>query len=209
LKPKTAHASRSDATRRFALVVEPVTPERWSDLEQLFGPRGACAGCWCMYWCTSAARYREQKGEGNKRALHARVRVGDVPGLIGYVAGEPVAWCAVEPRERYPRLAGSRILKPVDARAVWSVSCLYVRADHRRRGLTTQMIEAAVRHARDHGATLIEGYPHDPGDERMGASFAWTGFATAFRAAGFEEVARRSPKRPIMRRELRRRTRAG
>lgn len=162
-----------------------------------------------MYWCLSDSRYQEQKGEQNRRALQARVRVGDLPGLIGYAEGEPVAWCAVEPRERYPRLAGSKILAPVDDRPVWSVTCLYLRADHRRRGLSSQMLEAAVAHARGHGAALIEGYPHDPGAERMGASFAWTGFASAFRAAGFEEVVRRSPKRPIMRRALSRRTRAG
>lgn len=203
---RETRASRSDQP---VLAIERVTPARWSDLERLFGPRGACAGCWCMYWCLSATRFDEQKGEGNKRALQARVRAGDMPGLIGYAGGEPVAWCAVEPRERYPRLAGSKILKPVDDRPVWSVSCLYVRADHRRRGLTTEMLKAAARHARANGASLIEGYPHDPGAERMGAAFAWTGFASAFRAAGFEEVARRSPKRPIMRRELSRRTRAG
>jgi GNAT superfamily N-acetyltransferase len=191
------------------LTIEPALPARWHDLERLFGPRGACAGCWCMYWCLSATRFDELKGEGNRRALHARVRAGDMPGLIGYASGEPVAWCAVEPRERYPRLARSKILSPVDDRSVWSVTCLYLRADHRRRGLSAEMLKAAAEHARAHGARLIEGYPHDPGAERMGAAFAWTGFASAFRAAGFEEVARRSPKRPIMRRELGRRARAG
>jgi len=205
---RSARKTRASHSDRRTFTVEPVTPERWRDLERLFGPRGACAGCWCMYWCLSASRYQEMKGEDNKRALHARVRAGDVPGLIGYVDGEAVAWCAVEPRERYPRLAGSRILSPVDDRPVWSVSCLYVRADHRRQGLTAEMLKAAALHARAHGASLIEGYPHDPGAERMGAAFAWTGFASAFRAAGFEEVARRSPKRPIMRCELSRRTRA-
>ena len=191
------------------LSVAPLTPARWKDLERLFGPRGACAGCWCMYWCVPASRYRAQKGAGNKRALHARVRAGEMPGLIGYAGSAPVAWCAVEPRERYPRLADSRILKPVDDRPVWSVTCLYIRADHRRQGLSPQLLRAAADHARAHGATMIEGYPHDPGAERMGAAFAWTGFASAFLAAGFEEVARRSPKRPIVRRALSRRTRAG
>jgi GNAT superfamily N-acetyltransferase len=155
-----------------------------------------------MYWCIPRAQFERQKGEGNRRALHARVAAGDVPGLLGYVGDEPVAWCAVEPRERYPGLARSRVLQPVDERPVWSVTCLYVRSDQRRKGRTTEMLRAAARHAEARGATLIEGYPHEPGEERMAAAFAWTGFASAFRAAGYREVVRRSPKRPIMRREL-------
>lgn len=185
-----------------ALRVEPLTPARWPDLERLFGPRGACGGCWCMYWRIPRAQYDAQKGEANRRALHAQVAEGAVPGLIGYVGDEPVAWCAIEPRDRYPGLARSRILQPVDERAVWSVTCLYVRSDERRRGRTVEMLRAAARYAKSRGATIVEGYPHEPGAERMAAAFAWTGFASAFRDAGFEEVARRSPKRPIMRRTL-------
>jgi GNAT superfamily N-acetyltransferase len=187
-----------------ALVVRPLTPSRWPDLERLFGPRGACAGCWCMYWCLPHAQYQQQKGAANKRAFHARVAAGDVPGVLGYVETEPVAWCAIEPRARYSGLARSRILQPVDDRDVWSVTCLYVRADQRRRGRTIELLSAAAEHARKRGAVIIEGYPHDPGAARMAAAFAWTGFASAFRAAGFREVARRSPKRPIMRLELKR-----
>ena len=193
---------RDDNTRTAPLEVEPLTPQRWSDLETLFGARGACGGCWCMYWRLTSKQFRERKGEGNRSALKARVRAGEVPGLIGYSGGEPVAWCAVEPRENYPRLSGSRILAPVDDRRVWSISCLYVRADHRRRGLTVEMLRAAAEHACANGGRIVEGYPHDPRGERMAAAFAWTGFASAFSDAGFRECARRSPKRPIMRRAL-------
>jgi GNAT superfamily N-acetyltransferase len=184
------------------LEIEPLTPERWNELETLFGARGACGGCWCMYWRLTAKQFAEQKGDANRRALQRRVRAGDVPGLIGYCDGAPVAWCAIEPREHYPRLGGSRVLAPVDDRPVWSIPCLYVRADHRRRGRTVEMLRAAAEHARAYGARIVEGYPHDPQGERMAAAFAWTGFASAFRDAGFREVARRSPKRPIMRRAL-------
>jgi GNAT superfamily N-acetyltransferase len=107
--------------------------------------------------------------------LHRRVEDGAVPGLIGYAAGEPVAWCAVEPRDHYPGLARSRILQPVDESAVWSVSCLYVRSDERRRGRTVEMLRAAASYAKSQGATIVEGYPHEPGAERMAAAFAWTG----------------------------------
>lgn len=195
-------AKTERATDVVPLVVHPLTPERWPDLESLFGPRGACGGCWCMYWCIPRKQFHAQKGEGNRRALLQRVRSGATPGLIGYAGDAPVAWCAVEPRASYPGLSRSRVLAPADDADVWSVSCLYVRADERRRGRTAEMIRAAVEHARAHGASAIEGYPHEPGAEKMAAAFAWTGFASAFRAAGFQEVARRSPKRPIMRRML-------
>jgi GNAT superfamily N-acetyltransferase len=206
--PRPARAPRANTAAASGtvvpLTVRPLTPALWTDLERLFGPRGACGGCWCMYWCVPRRQFQAQKGEGNRRALQRRVRAGATPGLIGYAGDAPVAWCAVEPRAHYPGLARSRVLAPVDGADVWSVSCLYVRADERRRGRTAEMIRAAVEHARAHGASTIEGYPHEPGAEKMAAAFAWTGFASAFRAAGFEEVARRSPKRPIMRRALNR-----
>ena len=214
--PRRASAAKKRSSgASLPLRVEPLTPARWKDLEQLFGPRGACGGCWCMYWRIPRAQYEAQKGEGNRRALHRRVADGEVPGLIGYSGDEPVAWCAVEPRDHYPGLARSRILQPVDERAVWSVTCLYVRSDERRSGRTVEMLRAAASYAKSQGATIVEGYPHEPGAERMATAFAWTGFASAFRDAGFEEVARRSPKRALMRRTLgergsaSRRTRAG
>ncbi|HKQ62266.1 MAG TPA: GNAT family N-acetyltransferase, partial [Candidatus Polarisedimenticolaceae bacterium] len=90
------------------------------------------------------------------------------------------------------------VLKPVDAAPVWSVSCLFVARAHRRRGISVGLLRAARRHAARHGALLVEGYPVDPRG-RAPDAFVWTGLASAFRQAGFTEVARRSPTRPIMR----------
>jgi hypothetical protein len=49
------------------------------------------------------------------------------------------------------------------------------------------------------GGTVLEGYPVEPKKDKMDAAFAWTGFASAFKKAGFVEVTRRSETRPIMR----------
>jgi GNAT superfamily N-acetyltransferase len=184
------------------LSFQPLTPDRWGDVETLFGERGACAGCWCMYWRLGAKEYAAGKGAGNKAALRGTVERGEVPGILAYAGDEPVGWCAVAPRDAYPRLARSRILAPLDEQPVWSVSCLFVARPWRRRGVSRALIEAAVAHARARGARLVEGYPVDPAAPQADA-FVWTGLASAFERAGFREAARRSPTRPIMRRRLR------
>jgi GNAT superfamily N-acetyltransferase len=178
----------------------PLTPGNWDDLERLFGPRGACAGCWCMWYRLPRSTWEKQKGEKNRRAFQKLVAAGATTGVLAYLEGEPIGWCAVAPRRDYVRLAGSRVLKPVDDRPVWSVTCFYVAKTHRRRGLTEQLLNAAVAYARRNGGKIVEGYPHDPPAGEMPDAFAYTGFFSAFRKAGFKEVARRSPWRPVMRR---------
>lgn len=180
----------------------PLTPERWADLEKLFGPRGACGGCWCMYWKLPRREFESLRGEGTRQALKALVESGEVPGLLAYVDGEPVGWCAVGPRDRYPGLARSRILKPVDDLAVWSVVCFFVARKRRRQGVTVALLEAAADYAQRHGAKILEGYPVAPRKESTPDVYAYTGTLSAFLKAGFIEVARRSETRPLMRRDL-------
>jgi hypothetical protein len=62
-----------------------------------------------------------------------------------------------------------------------------------------KLLTAAAKHARRHGARVLEGYPVAPRAGSMPDVFAFSGVEAAFLAAGFEEVARRSPTRPIMR----------
>lgn len=195
-------ARTATKTRAVAFAVHPVTPDRWKDLASLFGPKGACAGCWCMWPRLSGPDFGRRTGAQNRAALQRIVRSGEPPGLIGYVDGKPAAWCAVAPRERYVRLARSRVMAPVDDRPVWSVICFFTARDHRRSGLTTRMLREAVRYAAAHGARIVEGYPIDP-PGRAPDTFVWHGLAAAFRRAGFKEIARRAPTRPVMRRAVR------
>ncbi|WP_242345130.1 GNAT family N-acetyltransferase [Anaeromyxobacter terrae] len=194
---------RARATRPSPpeLEVHPLTPARFADLERLFGPRGACAGCWCMWWRVPRAEWQAGKGEGNRRALEAYVAAGKLAGLLAYDGDAPVGWVAVEPRSAYPRLARSRNLAPVDARPVWSITCFFVARSHRGRGVTRALVEAAAAHARAQGAPALEAYPVAT-TARLGDALLYTGAASTFEALGFEEVARRSPTRPVMRREL-------
>ena len=139
------------------------------------------------------------KGAGNRAAFRRIVMGGEVPGVLAYDGRRPIAWCALAPRAAYPGLANSRILAPVDDQPVWSISCFYVQRDYRRSGVTVPLLRAAVAHAKQRGGGVVEGYPIDPGPSPFPSAFAWTGLASAFRKAGFKEVARRSATRPIMR----------
>lgn len=187
------------------LTFHPATPDRWADVEALFGPRGACAGCWCMFYRVPHAFQGADRNERNKKAFRAIVRRGDEPGLLAYADGVPVGWCAVAPRADYPRLARSRVLAPVDEAPVWSVPCFFVARGWRRKGLTARLLRAAATFAASRGAKRLEGYPIAPKKAKvaMADAFAWNGFVGAFERAGFKEVARRSPTRPVMRKALR------
>src|SRR5574341_252712 len=184
------------------LTVRPLTPARWNDLVELFSrPGGSIVrGCWCMHYRKSG---HERGGpEANKRAMKALVDGGTVPGLIGYRAGRPIAWISLGPRDEYLRLARSPVMKPVDDKPVWSLVCSFVDAQERGRGVAEGMLKAAMDYARSQGATLLEAYPVDkPGPSHP--DFMWFGARRMYDRAGFTEVARRKPTRPVMRRTLR------
>ncbi|MHC4421056.1 MAG: GNAT family N-acetyltransferase [Planctomycetota bacterium] len=200
MSPEPKRGAGRGATRgRGALDVQPLTPDRWADLEALFGPHGACAGCWCMWWRLTRREFDQKTGAPNKRAFRKLVTAGKVPGILAYADGEPVGWCAIEPRASYPVLQRSPVLKPVDEQPVWSITCLFVARSWRRRGVSVKLIRAAVRHAARLGAVIVEGYPKEPRTDAMPDYSAFTGLPAAFREAGFTEVLRRSATRPIMR----------
>jgi GNAT superfamily N-acetyltransferase len=200
---RAARSTRRGPARRSNARIVPVTPERWPDLAELFGAKGACAGCWCMWMRLPRAEFDRKRGSGNRRALRALVG-RKPPGLLAYVDGEPAGWVAVAAREEYTRLEASRVLEPVQGDGVWAAPCFYVKASHRGAGLTAALLEAAVAYAKQQGARSIEGYPNVNREQRQPAAFVWTGFESTFRRAGFSEIARRSPTRPILRKALRR-----
>jgi GNAT superfamily N-acetyltransferase len=156
-----------------------------------------------MWWRLARSDFEKQKGSGNKRAFQKIVKHGPPPGLVAYADGQPVAWCALAPRESYPALGRSRILKPVDERPVWSVTCLFIARSFRKKGVSVRLLSAAADYAKREGAEIIEGYPVEPQSGPMADVFVFTGLASAFRKAGYEEAARRSKTRPLMRRYLR------
>jgi GNAT superfamily N-acetyltransferase len=134
--------------------------------------------------------------------MKALVDGGNVPGLIGYEDGVPVAWVSLGPREDYPKLRRSPVMKPVDDRPVWSIVCFFVDRSVRGKGFADRMLRAAVDHARAHGARLVEAYPVDA-QKRIDPDDMFFGAKSMYDRAGFREVARRRPTRPVVRRALR------
>lgn len=112
----------------------PLTLDRWNDLQMLFGPNGACGGCWCMYWRMARKDFVAGKGAVNQARLLGVLQTNS-PGVILYHGLDPVGWCAVAPRADYPVLARSRVMAPVDDKAVWSVSCFFVRKEWQKKAL--------------------------------------------------------------------------
>jgi len=173
----------------------PLTRDRWPDFEMLFGERGACGGCWCMWMRLPRSEFEKQKGDGNKQAMKNLVDGGNVPGILACSDGHPLGWCSVAPRD----LSRSRILKPIDEHPVWSIVCFFIEKQHRRQGLTVQLLKAAIDYVKQQGGKIVEGYPVEPKKSKMPDVFVWTGLAAAFKKAGFVECLRRSETRPIMR----------
>jgi GNAT superfamily N-acetyltransferase len=194
------NSARAAAPR---LRFEPLVSALWPALERLFGSRGACGGCWCMWWRLKRSDWIAGKGASNKRAFRRVVESGPPPGLLAFSGDEPIGWCALAPREDYPVLARSRTLAPVDAQPVWSITCFFIAKDWRKKRVSTALLDAAAKLARKRGARLLEGYPVDPRKGPLPDAFAWTGTLRAFERSGFREVARRSNSRPIVRRKLR------
>jgi GNAT superfamily N-acetyltransferase len=185
----------------MSFAIHPLTPERWPDLESLFGKSGASSGCWCMWWRLGSG-YHDRTYDQNKASFKRIVKKGPPPGLLAYDGDLAVGWCQVTPRATLPHLERSRVLARVDDMPVWSVSCFYIRRGHRGQGVMSALVQAAVKFAKAQGAKVLEAYPRDSGANPASAG-AYTGLSSAFAKAGFREVARRSEARPIMRRDLR------
>lgn len=200
---KAGPRARARVPRAARLEIQPLTPERWTDLEQLFGPSGAYSNCWCTYWRLRRDEFDAAGGARKKAILRGVVDGGDVPGLLAYRDGAPVGWVAVQPREAYPTLDRSPRLKRVDDAPVWSITCFFVAKAHRRTGVMRALLDGAVAHARASGATTLEGYPTVAGGETGKGATGYQGLVPAFERAGFREVARPSARQRIMRRALR------
>ncbi len=170
------------------LVVRDLSPALWPALEALFGPRGACGGCWCMFWrLEKGERWDDLKGAPAKRKFKRLVTAGKALGAVAFAGKEPVGWIAFGPRRDFPRLDRARTLACDDAAEVWSLPCFFIKAGWRDQGVAAALLAHALKSLKKRGAKLAEGYPVNlkPG-QRLPNAFAWTGTRGLFERAGFE-----------------------
>lgn len=181
------------------LTFHPLTSDRWQDFEELFGDHGAYGGCWCMWWRVTRKQFEQQSGEGNRLAMKAIVASGEVPGILAYHRGEPAGWCSLGPRDHYPSLNRSHVLKKIDDQPVWSIVCFYVARSFRGSGMIRELIGAAVSYAKHNGAKIVEAYPTRPRGKKLAPVSSFMGVPKAFGDLGFEECRRPSAAKVIMR----------
>jgi GNAT superfamily N-acetyltransferase len=193
------------AGRRIAIT--PATAARWDDVVTAFGRRGEDPSwCWCRRFLEPPAD-ADDPGD-NRDALRREISTASVaPGLVAYVDGTPAGWTRVMPRSSLPGVLANRALRRVlaDDPGAWWVTCFAIQQRQRGIGVAGVLLEAAVAHAGEHGATAVEGHPVDTGAlraERVSGSALFTGTLRLFLAAGFTEIGRTYPSRPVMRREL-------
>ena len=183
-----------------SLTFEPLTRKNWGQFIELFGNKGACGNCWCMYYRLSKSDFREGKTEdGNKNSMKEIVWENKPTGFLGIYDGQPIAWCAFAPREDFIKLEKSRVHKRIDNESVWSIPCFFIDKNFRKHGVSTALLKGVINYARENGIKIIEAYPTIPTQEKLPDSFAWIGLYKSFERAGFEIVDRTSKNRPMVR----------
>ena len=182
------------------LTFEPLTEANWYKFVQLFGEKGACGNCWCMYYRLNKNDFKEGKiNDGNKAAMKQLVRDNKPTGILGFYEDQAIAWCAFAPREDFTKLEKSRVHKRIDNNHVWSIPCLFIRKDFRSLGISAALLKGVIKYAKERNIDIIEAYPAIPTVKKLPDSFLWTGIFKSFERAGFEIADRKSKNRPMVR----------
>ncbi len=190
-----------------AIEIHAATAERFGDVAAILNPNGNDRACWCLAYRAKPADYSALRGD--ERAEHVRrlCAADPAPGVLAYSGDTPIGWCGLGPRTSLHRMMNSRTMPSIDGAPSWTIVCFVVRSGHRRKGVARILLDGAIDYARSRGATLLEGYPVDPGGERISAVAAHVGTIGLFASAGFELIAEtqaRSDRRPrhLMRLDL-------
>lgn len=184
----------------------PVTPDRFEDFADVINPNRRETHCWCLSHRLRAKEIEERGHGSREQAMRSLCEQQHPPGVVTYLDDVPVGWCNIGPRADIPRLAGSKLIRPVDDLPVWSIICVVVRSGHRRKGVTAQLIEGAVGWAADSGAPAVEAHPVDP-PGRMDTTMAFVGTRSMFEQVGFRVIGTTDAKasslpRLVMRRDI-------
>ncbi len=175
--------------------VQQLTIDLWPALEELFGSQGACNGCWCMYW-RIGSNYHKRSRDLNKKEFKNIVKKGPPPGLIAFIDNVTAGWCQLTTKTSLPWLEKNYSSDDDDISGAWCISCFYVKHRYRKKGVTSALIEYAIKFAKRSNAKIIEAYPRN-------SNSSYTGHPSTFRKAGFKETGPGKYDRIIMRLSLR------
>ena len=99
------------------ITVVPANQASWKDLQAVFGSTGQPYRCQCQRFKTPGRQWDSENASvpvaQRAKRLRAQTRCGQpqpetTSGLVAYLDGEPVGWCAIESRTAYVRLGASR-----------------------------------------------------------------------------------------------------
>jgi GNAT superfamily N-acetyltransferase len=191
---------KNDPSFLKQLTFEPLTKVNWGKFVLLFGEKGACANCWCMWPRLTKQDFTEGKSNnGNKSAMKKLVWEGKPAGIIAFIEEQPVAWCAFAPREDFLKLENSRVHTRIDDEPVWSIPCFFIDKKFRRLGVSVALLKGVISYAKKQKIKIIEAYPTIPTKETLPDTFAWIGLYRSFESAGFVIADRTSKNRPMVR----------
>ncbi len=192
---------------QMSLTIRPVTHELWPSLETLFGPQGACYGCWCSYFRLAPKQRDALSKDEKKQLLKQATEASLPPGLIALDGDTPVGWVQVTPRAHVPRWNTDRtVSKPLEGDdpsdpGLWAISCFFIQAKRRGQGISHALLEAAVAHAKANGAQIVEACPMQKAKQSKSIGL-FVGSVSVFEKAGFQTVIERKIGRPLMRKIL-------
>lgn len=179
---------------------EPLGKNNWDKFTKLFGEKGACGNCWCMYYRLKKKDFETgKKNDLNKSRMEKLVWEERPTGILGMFNEEAIAWCAFAPREDYVKLENSRVHKRIDDKPVWSIPCFFVKKNFRNSGVSLAMLKGVIKYAGKMDIKILEAYPLIPTKGKLPDAFVWVGLYKSFERAGFEIVDRKSKNRPMVR----------
>ena len=185
----------------MSITIEAASGTKWPAVVTAFGRGGANPdSCWCQ-------RFRRHDAPNNRDALRRELETATVPvGLLAYVNDQPAGWTRVVPRHALAGVRENRALRRIldEDRAAWWVTCFAISSEYRGLGVGVALLEASVDHARRNDASVLDGHPVDVGrlTGKVSPSALFTGTVSMFIAAGFREIGRTYPSRPVMRKDL-------
>lgn len=176
--------------------------DRFADVKHALTGGGDGGSCWCQWWMLRNKDFQASTNDERRDLLRGDLEATPASALLAYVDGEAAGWVKVSPRPDQPRLALTRNYRqspePFDDPDVWAITCFVVRKEFRGDGLANRLLTAAVDHARTHGARVVEGYPIDTTAKKTSSNELFHGALSSFLDAGFTEVARPAPARPLV-----------